>query len=212
MRYVYLATAFLVVLTISIAGFHGRVSERPPVEVFPDMDRQAKYKPQASSRFFADGRADRPVPPGTVPRGRTAGADPAFLRADDGFFRGRAADGSFAKGFPAQVAVDLKLMERGRDRFIIYCAPCHGALGDGNGITRAYNMNPASFHDDRLRQMPEGEIFNTISNGKNTMLGYGDKLAVADRWAVVAYLRALQRAREGTPADVPPEHKPDLGL
>lgn len=212
MRCVYLATAFLVVLTISIAGFRGHVSEKPPIEVFPDMDRQAKYKPQAASKFFADGRAARPVPAGAVPRGRTPAADPAFLREDDRFYRGKNAQGEFARGFPSQAAIDFELMERGQDRYAIYCAPCHGALGDGAGITRAYGMNPANFHDDRLREMAEGELFNTISNGKNTMLGYGDKLDAADRWAVVAYLRALQRARTGATADVPPEHKTDLGL
>ena len=212
MRYLYYATAFLVVLTISIAGFRGRRSTQPPVEIFPDMDRQAKYKPQAESKFFADGRADRPLPAGVVPRGRTVAADSEFLRDDDFLYRGKTATGEFARGFPSGLTIDQKLMERGRERYTIYCAPCHGALGDGQGVTRAYGLvTTATYHDDRIRQMPEGEIFNTITNGKNTMSAYADKLSPADRWAVIAYVRALERAREGTIADVPANHKADLG-
>jgi mono/diheme cytochrome c family protein len=212
MRYVYYVTALLVVLTISIAGFRGRRSSQPPIEVFPDMNRQAKYKPQAESKFFADGRADRPLPAGVVARGRTIAPDPDFLREDDFLYRGRTARGEFARGFPPQLALDEKFMQHGKERYTIYCAPCHGALGDGQGITKAYGMvTTASYHDDRIRQMPEGEIFNTITNGKNTMSPYADKLNPGDRWAVIAYVRALERARQGTVGDVPPEHKGDLG-
>jgi mono/diheme cytochrome c family protein len=205
MRYAYYSLAFLVVLMVSILGFRGLPSTRPPIEVIPDMDRQAKYKPQAESRFFADGRADRAIPPGTVPRGRTAAADPAFLRADDFLSRGKAADGSFARGFP--VPVTEAFIRHGQARYAIYCQPCHGALGDGNGVTRGYNMNPASFHDDRLRAMAEGELFHTITAGKNTMMPYADKLVPEDRWAVVAYLRALQRAAHATLANVPADER-----
>ncbi len=213
MRYVYFATALLVVLTISIAGFRGRLSTRPPVEVFPDMDRQAKYKPQAPSPFFADGRADRPLPPGAVARGRGVAADPAWLRADDFLYRGGNGKGEWARGFPPALTVDARFMERGRERYTIYCAPCHGAVGDGQGITRGYGMaTTATYQDDRIRNMAEGEIFNTITHGKNTMSAYGDKLSPRDRWAVIAYVRALERARAGSVADVPPEHKGDLGL
>ncbi|MDD3179975.1 MAG: cytochrome c [Opitutaceae bacterium] len=208
MRHAYYTLVFLVVLTVSILGFRGLRSTRPPIEVFPDLDRQAKYRPQAESVFFADGRTDRPEPSGTVARGRTVAADPSFLRADDFLYRGKSGDGSSARGFP--VPVTDAFIRRGQERFAIYCQPCHGALGDGNGVTRGYNMNPASFHDDRLRQMPEGELFNTITNGKNTMMSYADKLTSEDRWAVVAYLRALQRAAHATLADVPAEHRSNL--
>ncbi len=213
MRYVYFATAFLVVLVISIAGFRGRISTKPPVEVFPDMDRQAKYKPETPSPFFADGRADRPLPAGVVARGRSVAADPAFLGADPFLYRGKDARGEWARGFPPELALDARFMARGRERYTIYCAPCHGALGDGQGITRGYGMaTTATYQDDRIRGMAEGEIFNTITHGKNTMLGYGDKLDPRDRWAVIAYVRALERARAGTAADVPADHRADLGL
>ena len=104
MRYAYYTLAFLVLLTVSIMGFRGLVTTSAPVMVFPDMDNQSKYKPQASSKFFADGRADRPLPPGTVPHGRTAAADPAFLRADDAHYAGKNADGSFVR--PVRVRWD----------------------------------------------------------------------------------------------------------
>ncbi|NBR08305.1 MAG: cytochrome c [Opitutaceae bacterium] len=209
MRYAYYTLAFVVVLLISVMGFRGLRSSRPPIEVFPDMDRQAKYKPQATSKFFADGRADRPLPVGTVPRGRTVNADPAFLRADDFRYAGKNADGTFARGFP--VPVTETLIRRGQNRYTIYCAPCHGALGDGNGITKSYGMAlTPTYHDDRLRSMAEGEIFNTITYGKNTMFPYADKLSPDERWAVVAYVRALQRAGQATVNDVPFEQRGGL--
>lgn len=211
MRYAYYSLLFVVVLLVSVLGFRGMRSTEPPIEVFPDMDRQAKYKPQGQSAFFADGRADRPQVAGTVPRGRSeVGApDPAYLRSEDARFQGRAADGSFVTAFP--VAVDESMIRRGRDRYMIYCAPCHGALGDGNGITKRYGMVATpTFHDDRIRALPHGEIFHTITHGKNTMMAYGDKLAPDDRWAVVAYVRALERARHATLADVPPELRGEL--
>jgi len=183
MRYVYLTLFFVVVLALSILGFRGSLSTRSPLEVFDDMDHQDKYKAQASSKFFADGRADRTRIPGTV----------AFGRRSD--------------------AADAKFRERGQDRYTIYCAPCHGAIGDGNGITKQYGMGATpTYHDARLRTMTEGEIFNTITHGKGNMLSYADKLPADDRWAVIAYVRALQRAAHATAADVPPGHKSELGI
>jgi len=212
MRYAYYTLAFLVVLLVSVMGFRGMPATRPPIEVFPDMDHQAKYKPQAESKFFADGRADRPLPPGTVPYGRSADlADPAFLKADDVHYAGKNPDGSFVRGIPADLAVNEAFIRRGQGRFEIYCAPCHGKLGDGKGITKEYGMVATpSYHDDRLRTMPEGEIFNTITNGKNTMFSYADKLSPDERWAVIAYVRALQRARKATIDDVPLEQRGGL--
>ena len=212
MRYAYYTLAFLCLLTISVMGFRGMNSTLPPIEVFPDMDHQAKYKPQAESKFFADGRADRPIPAGTVPFGRSANqSDPAFLRADDAHYAGKNADGSFVRGFP--VEVNAALLKKGGERFQIYCQPCHGALGDGQGITKQYGMVATpSYHDDRLRTMAEGEIFNTITHGKNMMYPYADKLSPDDRWAVVAYVRALQLASNAAPENVPAPERAKLGL
>ncbi len=214
MRYVYLTIFLIVVLSVSILGFRGSLSTRSPLEVFPDMDHQAKYKPQAESKFFADGRADRPRPAGSVAYARTTAApDAAFLKADSALYEGKDANGAALTGFPSAVTVDAKLLERGQDRFTIYCAPCHGALGDGNGITKQYGMGATpSYHDDRLRNIANGEIFNVITHGKGNMLSYADKLVAEDRWAVIAYVRALQRAAHATVADVPPDHKSELGI
>lgn len=200
MRNVYLITLFVCVALISILGFRGAKSTRPPLDIFPEwafpsMEFQPRPRPQGESRFFADGRADRMPPQHTVARG--------MLRDDDALFLGKDAAGAFTKGFPAKMSVDLKFLERGRERYAIYCAPCHGVTGDGNGITKRYGMGATpTYHDDRLRTMPEGEIYNTITNGKNTMLPYADKLSPDERWAVVAYVRALQRAQQGRAADV----------
>jgi mono/diheme cytochrome c family protein len=214
MRYAYLTLLFVVVATFSIFGLRGSITTKPPLEVFPDMDRQPKYKPQSESRFFADKRTDRVTPAGAVPYSRSSiSAEAKFLAEDDHLYRGRAKDSSFARGFPAGVKLDAQLLEKGQIKFNIYCSPCHGALGDGNGITKQYGMGATpNFHDERIRQMAEGEIFNTITMGKNTMLSYADKIEPSDRWAVIAYVRALQRAQAGTAADVLPAHKSELGL
>ena len=200
MRHVYLITLFVCVLLVSILGFRGTNFTAPPLDIFPEwafpsMEHQPKLRPQSASVFFADGRADRVPPAHTVARG--------MLREDDHLYRGKDAAGAFAGGMPVGLTVDLNFVQRGRDRYQIYCAPCHGANGDGNGITKRYGMGATpTYHDPLLRSMPDGEIFNTITNGKNTMLPYADKLAPEDRWAVVSYVRALQRAQQGTAADV----------
>jgi hypothetical protein len=130
-----------------------------------------------------------------------------MLREDEHLNRGKDATGAFVRGFPAalSVPVDLKFLQRGKDRYEIYCAPCHSAVGNGAGITKQYGMGATpTYHDDRLRKMPEGELYNTITVGSpnGNMQSYADKLAPEDRWAVVAYVRALQRAQQGGVADV----------
>ena len=216
MRYLYLTTALVMCVAVSILGFRGRTFMGSPMDVFPEwlfpgMKQQPRLTQQMASEFFSDGRLDRVAPPGTVPSSFGPAGQP--LKTDRYMYQGRLADGSFGRRFPAAVHVDMKLLRRGRDRFTIYCSPCHGALGDGNGIMRKYGMGAiATYHTDRIRGMPEGEIFNTITNGKGQMNPYGDKLEPADRWAVIAYLRALQRAQTGTLADVPSDHREDLGL
>jgi mono/diheme cytochrome c family protein len=219
MRHAYLVTSFLVVAFLCLLGFRGERFWEPPADVFPDfmfpaMRIQEKYKPQGPSAFFADGRADRPPVPGAVPADYGPLAQP-FRGDDQALYLGKSKDGSWIRGFPASIHVDMKLLERGRDRFTIYCSPCHGNVGDGNGVTKHYGMGATpTYDDDRLRQEPEGQIFNTITNGKipGNMFPYADKLTAQDRWAVVAYVRALQRAQHTTLADVPADHRADLGL
>lgn len=205
MRYVYLVTFFIVVLGVGVLGFRGSTFTKPPIEIFPDMDRQPRYDPQARSEFFADRRTDRPLPAGVVARGE--------LRADPGLNQGRTSDGQWVRGYPEGLTIDRAFLARGRERYDIYCAPCHGGLGDGRGIVSQYGWGtPANFHSDLFRQMPEGEIFNTITHGKNTMFPYADKLTPEERWAVVAYVRALQRAFNARIEDVPAAHRAELGI
>ncbi|MCU0770247.1 MAG: cytochrome c [Verrucomicrobia bacterium] len=205
MRIFLTLLAVVVVLVVAIAGFRGSLSRRTPIEVFPDMDRQLKLRPQTPNGFFANGRSSQMPVPGTIARStplQTA-AGPVFPYEDAAVNTGRLpGKTNFVDLNP--MTVDLRLLERGRERYTINCAPCHGALGDGNGITRKYGMAViGNLHDKRMVQMPDGEIFNTLSYGKGLMQGYAGQIDVPDRWAVVAYVRALQLARLGTPEDVP---------
>jgi len=203
MRIFLLIFAFIVVTVVSILGFRGGTTTREPIEVFPDMDRQSRYKAQGESAFFADGRADRLPVEGTVARGQ--------FGLDNHYYRGKEDDGSFAKGFPG--IVSREMMERGSQRYAIYCAPCHGAAGNGDGITTEYGMAVvADLHTDRLREMPEGEIFEVITNGRGLMGSYSTQIPVEDRWNIIAYMRALQRAATGTVEDVPADKRSELGL
>jgi len=177
------------------------------------MNRQAKYKPQAGSKFFADGRA------GPAAGGR-GGATRAHDRAGSGFsprgqfpFIAARRPAASSRATFRRSSRWTKVHAARPERYTIYCAPCHGALGDGQGITKSYGMvTTASYHDDRIRENARGGDFNTITNGKNTMSPYADKLSPEDRWAVIAYVRALERARQGAVSDVPADHKADLGL
>jgi mono/diheme cytochrome c family protein len=156
------------------------------------MDNQPKVRPQAASTFFYDGAAMRPPVPGTVSIGG--------LKEDTAFFTGKGADGQFVAAIPA--AVDEARLQRGRERYVIYCQPCHDARGDGKGILfQRGNVPTASFHQDTIRNYPDGQIFDVITNGKGLMAGYRWPIPPADRWAIVAYVRDLQRRR---PAPPPP--------
>lgn len=171
-----------------------------------DMDSQPKYKAQKENPLFDDRRADRPDIPGTIPVGA--------LEEDDHLYRGRQ-NGAWALTFPPSIKPTITTMTRGRERFGIYCAPCHGLDGTGDGMVnqRAQQLKqaawvpPSNFHQDYLRQMPVGEIFNTITHGIRNMPAYGDQIPVDDRWAIVMYLRALQRSRAASIQDVPAEDR-----
>lgn len=207
---------------LALAGFRGTKSTQPPIEILPDMDHQAKYQPQHDSPFFKDGRGGRELVTGTVPQGYTlpgrylqAGAkngtlDPSgFANLNDYLHTGRSGD-VYGDGIP--VEVNLKLIDRGQQRFNINCAPCHGLTGEGKGVVQQVAMwaTVANLLDDRIRQQPDGQIFNTITHGKNTMGAYGPNIAIEDRWAIVAYLRALQKSQHVAVADLPAEVKEKL--
>lgn len=188
--------ALAVLTVVSVAGLRGGLSRRPPLEVFPDMDRQPKLRPQTTAGFagFVDGKSSRVHPAGTVSR--------ESARALDEVATGKKADGAWVDASP--VPVTAELVRRGRERYDIYCAPCHGLAGDGNGFTTKFGMAAvAKLHDERLIKMADGEIFNTITHGKNLMYPYADKLVPKDRWAVVSYVRALQLSRLGKKEEIP---------
>jgi len=193
-------------IVVGIAGFRGHLSRRPPIEIFPDMDRQLKLRPQQPNGFFANRLSSQLPPAGTIARSepiRTV-SGPVYPFEDSPVNTGRAAG---ATNFVATnpLPVTAQLLQHGRERFDIYCAPCHGALGDGNGITKKLGLMPAvaSLQDKRIVEMADGEIFNTITRGKNLMGAYGPLVPVEDRWAIIAYLRALELSQLGSVDDLP---------
>ncbi len=164
------------------------------------MQDQPKYKPLGASRFFADGRDSRPLPAGVIARDE--------LDEDDSFHTG-AQNGTFLETIPAPVTAEL--LERGRDRFNIFCSPCHGQTGDGYGMIRQRGFwIPSNLHTDRLRAVPPGYVFQVISNGYGAMPDYRDQIEAADRWAIVAYIHALQLSRHATIGDVPADARKQL--
>ena len=165
----------------------GCTSSRPPIHLNPSMDNQPKVRPQTASTFFYDGQSMRQPVPGTVAIGG--------LKEDAAFFTGKGADGQFVATIPV-ARDDAARIERGRQRYVIYCQPCHDARGDGKGILFQRGSVPtASFHKETILKYPDGQLFDVITNGKGLMAGYRWPIPPADRWAIVAYVRDLQRKR-----------------
>jgi mono/diheme cytochrome c family protein len=153
-----------------------------------DMADQPKNRPLSPSEFFADGRSERPLIENTVPRGSLE--NDVYNVAKD------------YAGFP--LPVDEKLLRRGEDRYKVFCTPCHGLQGDGNGMAAVRGMkHPPSYHIDRLRQAPNGYFYDVITNGFGVMYSYSERIAPRDRWAIIAYLRALQLSRNAKASDLP---------
>lgn len=225
LKYFFAIFAFLVIVTVAMTGFRGHKFTRPPIEIFPDMDNQPKVKAQVRSPFFADGRGARPPVEGTVPMGYSMplhkpvdgsiGLNPSpykniqFGGALDYADTGKMGE-NWGTGIPFEVTPAV--MARGKERFNITCAVCHGATGAGNGMAFKFGLGTVqSLTQTRIREMSDGEIFNTITHGKNTMMSYGDRIQVQDRWAIIAYLRALQKSQGGATIDnVPPAERAKL--
>ena len=216
MKYFFLSLIFIGAIIVSAFGTRGSKSELPPLEIFQDMDHQAKIKYQAASEFFADGRGARLPVKGTVPMGfeipakaAVDGAKPArfaFTNGVDYYNTGKMGD-FYGDGLPTGITSDPLVfneafLKRGEQRYNIHCAVCHGTSGNGKGVTSKYGIltafnlqqpgaldpaNAAAFRAD-------GAIFDVITNGKGLMGGYGGNITVRDRWAIVAYIRALQTA------------------
>jgi mono/diheme cytochrome c family protein len=170
-------------------------SDKPPVHPVQNMYEQPKYKAQSESRFFEDGLSMRPPVEGSVARG--------WLRGDSAYYFGRNGDKLVAT---APVVMTMERLQRGRQRFDIYCSPCHGRIGTGQGIMAKKGMQaPPSFHEQRLRDVEDGHIFDVITNGLRNMPPYKYQIPVDDRWSIVGYVRALQRSQNATLKDVPPD-------
>ena len=208
MRYFLAIFAVIVIVGVLAAGKRGDTSRKPPIEVFPDMDRQLKLRPQTPNGFFANGLSSQPYVAGTVPQSgpRVISGKDVYPFEDVPVNTGRVTGTTnFVELNPLPVTGTL--LRRGHERFDIYCAPCHGKIGDGNGIVKKVvtAANIGNLHDKRMVEMPDGELFNVVSNGKGLMQGYAAQIPVEDRWAVIAYLRALQLSRLGNESDLPPE-------
>ena len=169
-----------------------------------DMWVQKKTAPLSDSEFFADGSSARPLVPGTIPRGH--------LREDGVFYTG-IENGKWVDKIPVPITIDL--LKRGRDRFSIYCTPCHGQLGDGQGMIakRGFQLKRpvGNYHSDRLRKMPVGHFYDVITNGYGAMYSYASRIEPQDRWAIVAYIRVLQLSQHASVNDLSAEEKTRIG-
>ncbi len=201
--------ALAVLTTLAILPFalayKARVSksDQPRIHLVPNMDNQPHIKAQQESPIFADLRGMRGDVPGTVAQGN--------LQEDDHLYRGKLEGGAWARTFPKEIAPSEQNMKRGEREFGIFCAPCHGLSGHGDGMIheRAAALGqgtwvqPTNLHQDYLRQQPVGELYNSITHGVRNMPGYGHQVSVEDRWNIILYMRALQRSTAAAPTDVP---------
>jgi len=202
-RSVSLLAAFLI-MTGSLSlltGCRGEISHQPPLWIKHGMEFQAKYKAFEENHYFADGRNMRTPPAGTVARG--------LLKDDDAYWRGGDSAHPVAV---SPVPVTAGLLDRGQERFDIYCSPCHGITGAGNGTVSQHGFVPPAPNlcQDRIVKMPDGQIFRTISYGVRSMPSYGKQIPEADRWAIVAYLRALQLSQNAPMSAIPDSMKANL--
>jgi mono/diheme cytochrome c family protein len=216
MRYLLYSILVIVAVTaaaFTIIGVPGHLSRKPPLEVFPDMDRQAKLRPEKPFDFFTNGLSSQLPPAGTVVRSAPIEtANGAVYSYQDVPFNTGHAVGTTNFVALNPLPITAKSLQHGREQFNIYCAPCHGGLGDGNGITKKIGDMPAviSLHDRRIVEMTDGEIFNTITHGKGLMGAYGPVVVAQDRWAIIAYTRALQLSWLGSPDELTPEQRAAL--
>ena len=203
---------------VVIARVRSTPSESRPIHIVQDMDIQPKFKPQTVNPLFADSRAMRPEIIGAVARGET------YL---DTHLNDGVVDGAWASTVPDSIELSASFLRHGQSRFNIYCAPCHGWNGFGGGMVNRRAMalmenaegprdgtawtQVRNIHDPGWSEQPIGQIFNTITNGKNSMAGYASQVPVRDRWAIAAYAKALQRSQNASMQDVPPEKREALG-
>ena len=213
-----LAVLAAVALTLAAGCTRGRPSARRPIHINPNMDDQPRFKAQAGNTFFADGSNLRPPVSGTVPRGGLAELQDRVTVEPYGITLEGSQVYAYYTGLQpptggepvtvqhSPLPFSKELLRRGQDRFNIYCSICHDATGSGQGLIIRRNMGmvpPPSYHADTILAKTDGDLFNVITNGIRTMPTYRQQVPVADRWAIVAYIRALQRSQHATLDDVP---------
>lgn len=197
----HIATFGSLCAVVTLVGCEGDTFDKPPIHLQQNMDFQKRFEAQEANPFFDDGRAMRPYVENTVAVGH--------LRTDEHLYAGKV-DGEWAETLPgkdehgAPIELDPAFLERGQERFGIFCSPCHGFTGIGNGLAVQRGMiKPTSLYDERLQGMGVGYFFHVITNGKNNMMPYRAQVPVRDRWAIAAYVRVLQRSRAATLDQVP---------
>jgi mono/diheme cytochrome c family protein len=190
-------------LAMMLAGCRGQPSKKQPVHLVPDMDWQQKFSPEEETALWEDGRTMRPLVEGTVAQGH--------LRDDEGFHQGMVGQNKYLAKAP--ITVDERVLRRGRERFNIYCSPCHDQTGAGQGmaVKRGYPL-PVSLTSERVAGMPDGQIFWTITHGVRNMPAYRKQVPVEDRWAIVTWVRVLQRSQNAVVADVPDDKRDQIEL
>jgi mono/diheme cytochrome c family protein len=187
----------LLLLMLALGGCRGQPSEDPPIHPIPDMRSQPKYRPEAASAFFADGRAMRPPVDGTVAQGE--------LKDDPAFFTGITEQGFVLK---APVELTEATLKRGQERFDIFCSACHDRAGSGRGMAVQRGFPPpVDLSSERVRAFADGEIFHVMTHGVRNMPAYNVQVPEGDRWAIVAWVRVLQRSQSARLEDVPAERK-----
>ncbi|HEX9952754.1 MAG TPA: cytochrome c [Rubricoccaceae bacterium] len=195
------AALVLLLAATALTGCRGMKSGKPPIHPNLNMDFQQRLEAQEPNAFFADNAAQRQPVAGTIRRGQLQ------TTANAPFYYGRDASGAYIPEVPVEVTPAL--LERGQERFGIYCTPCHGIAGDGRGIIavgnggQGYGFAVPSYHTEGLKARPDGYIYDVILNGVNSMPSYGHEMVPSDRWAVVAYVRALQESQDAAPESVP---------
>jgi hypothetical protein len=200
----------MVFLVVSLAGFRGDISRKPPLEVFPDMDRQPKLRPMEPNGFFKNGMSSQPLVEGTV--ARSEAIDLGEGKKVYPFEKDHVVVSGFASGTNTVASIPIpvtsQLMARGRTKYNISCLPCHGGQGDGNGVVKYFGFGAIKdLHDPNVVKLNDGQLYRAITvgnlEGEGEMKGYANTLDVTDRWAVVAYVRALQLSRLGKEGEVP---------
>lgn len=211
MRYFFLIYALIALIVVGIFGVRGQKFTKPPIRIFPDMDEQDKLKAQKPDPFFADGHGGRLPVTQTQPRGfnpegeKIIGGihEPEFGGQTGYYYTGHVGD-YYGNGMPEELKLTEEsageLIRRGKERYGIYCAVCHGTSGNGNGMTAQYGVPVANNVNAKLNAIsqetyPDGRLFEVITNGKGLMSGYGYNIPVRDRWAIIAYIHTLQAAK-----------------